>query len=171
MNKVSENCWNFWRDGSILAGVSTEENIFFNNQSWDTWLNISTNMVFITDIAGFLGTILTFILTYAFGTTITLLIAQSYPWGSVQLLSRIPLQGAQQFEHIHQTVTTKFSGTLGKLSIYLQQTMNLQRIVKASSIVGMFLTFIQLGVQLLLTWQRDGILEKISHIELPDMGN
>jgi hypothetical protein len=39
---------------------------------------------------------------------------------------------------------------MAKLSIYLQQSANLTKLVKASSIVGLFLSAIQLIVQAIL---------------------
>jgi hypothetical protein len=66
-----------------------------------------------------------------------------------------------------QFLSSRFSGKVGELSIYLQQSINLSKIVRGSSIAGMIISLAQSIGKAVIFSQKNKILEKISGIKLP----
>jgi hypothetical protein len=63
-------------------------------------------------------------------------------------------------------LSTRFSGKIAELSVYLQEAANLENAVSGSSIAGMVISVLQLIAKAVLLSTKNRILEKISGIKI-----
>jgi hypothetical protein len=72
----------------------------------------------------------------------------------------------QVIEYGGYVVRTAFEGKLGQLMLFVQQSAQVTKLVRGSSIAGMIISVGQLIVKAVLLSQKNKILEKISGIKI-----
>jgi hypothetical protein len=65
-----------------------------------------------------------------------------------------------------KTLSSSQSGVIGRVSIFLQQSANVEKLAKGSNIIGLVLSAVQLICDTVILARKNGILSKISGLDI-----